>query len=866
MADSNAARRRARRRVGSTAATGTRRALLITGACLAAATLALLPLSAATDASGPVRGIQDVLFGTENAGDPEAASGAEAASSTSMLHAVDPEGGVEGVVLSIAPTLSSTFSIGDANTPVTITVELENRSAAMVSAGTVRLVRASTSIDNDAELDAWLAAPSAGTGFGAGSVALGEAPSRTLAAGGVTQVSFTVPSSAFADLADSPVIGLGAELVDGETVASTGTASFANTAVPTAGTPLAMAAPITVPATSSGLIDSDDLETWTSPEGLLTRQLDALDGRQVAIGVDPRIIASIRVLGTSAPQSAVDWLDRLSAVPNETFPLAYADADLALQAQIGLSAPLQPTSFADVLDPDDFVAEPTTEQGTGVDDAQAGAPEPTPSPTPTPTEGAPAVPSTEELLDWPYTRTDIAWPGDTTVTSGNLAFFNSAGLTTTVLDASNVAPLAGARASALVDGGTAIVSDPEITDALRAATTAETDLEVRDAAGEVLARAALDSASTGSNSSGAPLLATFGRQGGQVSDRVGDLIDELATSQFVTLTGLAQAIGAPPTARTLVDSGETEPRRSLASDMVEVETDVDAFASVLDEPTDLTAPVRRDLLALLDVGWLDRSVEWSSASSDWLTAQREVVDSVSVVPSSTVLVVASETGIPITVQNASVFPVTVEVVVEPSNGRLVVDEPVQVAVEPESRNTVSVPVAAGVGNGEVRLAVSLRSATGVSVGSTVMITADVRADWEGLGAAFLAGILILVFGIGLWRNIRRRRRSRAAEAAAAAAADTVVETDTAVPGADTPDADSDIPATEASPEGVTDDPAPAAASSADGDRSDASAEHGGLSDASATERPENPENPENPDNPENDDAPEPDESSERRDD
>ncbi|SFR67295.1 hypothetical protein SAMN05428970_0185 [Agromyces sp. CF514] len=785
MADSNAARRRARRRVGSTGATGVRRTLIVTGACVAAATLALLPLSTATDADGPVHDFRDVLFGTENATDPEAASDAGASSSTSMLRSVDPEGGAEGVVLSIAPTLASTFTLGTAETPVTIMVELENRSGGSVAAGEVRLVRASSSIDDDAELDAWLAAPSTGSGFGSSSIVLGEAASRPVAAGGTTQVAFTVPSSAFADIAGSPVIGIGAELVSGETVTSTGTASFANTAVPSTGTPLAMVAPITVPASSSGLIASEDLEAWTSATGLLTRQLDALDGRQIAIGIDPRIIASIRALGTSAPPSATEWLGRLAAVPNETFPLAYADADLALQAQIGLSAPLLPTSFADVLDPDLFVADPTTEQGTGQDDAEAAAAEPTdPTATPTapPTDGAPTVPSTEELLSWSYTRTDIAWPGDTTVSTGNLSFFNAAGLTTTVLDASNVAPLAGARASALVDGGTAIVSDAEITEAIRAGSMAETDLELRDAAGEVLARAALDA---DPSSASAPLLATFGRQDGQVSDRLGDLVDEIATNQFVTLTGLAQAIGAPPTPRTLVDSSEAESRRALASDMVSVETEVDEFATVLDEPTDLTGPVRRDLLALLDVGWLDRSTEWSSASFDWLAAQHDVVDSISVVPSSTVLVVASETGIPITVQNASVFPVTVEVVVEPSNGRLVVDEPVQVTVEPESRNTVSVPVAAGVGNGEVRLAVSLRSVTGVSVGSTVVITADVRADWEGLGATFLAGVLVLVFGIGLWRNIRRRRRARAADASTAKGAST--DADPIVPADETSD-------------------------------------------------------------------------------
>lgn len=791
MADSNAARRRARRRFGSTAATGARRTLVISAAAFTAAAIALVPLTTATDGVDAVGEVRDVLFGTENAAD--AATAGEPGSSPSsaaMLGSTVPEGGAEGVLLSIAPTLAPTFTPGTAGTPVTVTVELENRSGSFVEAGSVRLVRSGTDIDDDAELDAWLAEADTGAAFGSSSVALGEEASRTLAAGGVTQVAFTVPAAAFADVADSPVIGLGAELQIGDTVTSTGTAAFANTAVASTGAPLALVAPLTVPSSSSGLIGSEDLENWTSETGLLTRQLDALSGRQIAVGIDPRIIASIRALGTSAPVTATEWLERLAEMPNETFPLAYADADLALQAQAGLAAPLQPTSFADALDPDDFVADATTEEERGELDPATATPEPTPEPT----EPTSPVPTTEELLEWPYTRTDLAWPGDTTVGPGNIGFFNAAGLTTTVLDAANVGPLDGSRASALVDGGTAIVADEDLTEAVRAAGGAATDLEWRDATGEVLARAALDAGTGGSS---LPLLATFGRDYGLVSDRVADLLDELGDTPFVSITGLAQAIGAPPTPRTLVDSTEAESRRALARDMLAAETDVDAFSSVLDEPTDLTGPTRRDLLALFDVGWLATPAEWGTSAGDWLAEQREAVDSVSVVPSSTVLVVASETGIPVTVQNGLAYPVTVRVDVAPSNGRLVVDAPVEVTVEPDSRSTVSVPVAAGVGNGEVRLAVSLSSPTGVSVGSPVVITADVRADWEGLGAAILGSIVIIVFGIGIWRNIRRRRRARAAEAEAAAESS---ETDAAAVSAEGSDG-SGGPDGDATPDG-----------------------------------------------------------------
>jgi flagellar biosynthesis/type III secretory pathway M-ring protein FliF/YscJ len=91
---------------------------------------------------------------------------------------------------------------------------------------------------------------------------------------------------------------------------------------------------------------------------------------------------------------------------------------------------------------------------------------------------------------------------------------------------------------------------------------------------------------------------------------------------------------------------------------------------------------------------------------------------------------------------------------------------------------VLVPVAAGVGSGEVTLEVSLTASDGTPVGDTVRIPANVRADWEGLGASVLAAIAVIVFGVGIWRNISRRRRQRA-EAAAQGEADAAGRTDAA---------------------------------------------------------------------------------------
>lgn len=681
------------------------------------------------------------------------------------------------IAVHVAPTIATTLTPG---APLTVSVEIENATAESLAAATVRLTRSAEAIDEAAELDAWIAAAagdesgSSGPSDAAG-VVLGEAEARALSAGSVTSVSFTLPPAALDGVTESPIIGLGAELlVDGVVVAA-GADVFANTNAPT-GAPfsLAIAYPLTVPADATGLLDAEQLETWTSPLGLLTRQLDAVAGRSVAIAIDPRIIASIRALGTAAPASATTWLDRLRSVPNEVFPLAYADADVAIQAQLALPGILSPTSFSDAMDPANFAggdgdqgADEGEAQGEGDDAADTegdGETDATAEPSPPPGE----VPTTEDLLDWPYTRSDLAWPADGTVAAGDLEFLDAAGLTTTILAPGNVEPAEGANAASTINGSSAVVAHERLTAPLRAASVAVTDTEWRSATGRLVAEVALGA---GERTEPMTVLATFDRGAGIQANRVAATIDELATIGWSQPVGLSAAIGAPPADRALASLPESDARRSNIDRMVRTEAEISAFATVLADERLLSGPTRRDLLALLDVSWIDDESAWHGAVGDWLLAQRDILGAVSVVPSSPINVVSSETGVPTTVLNALPYPVTIVVDVDPSNGRLIVGDRVEATIEAESRSTVRVPVAAGVGSGEVSLSVSLSSPAGVPIGSPVLIPANVQADWEGLGAAVLGIIVVLVFGIGIWRNISRRRRQRAATAQSDAAAD-----------------------------------------------------------------------------------------------
>jgi hypothetical protein len=198
------------------------------------------------------------------------------------------------------------------------------------------------------------------------------------------------------------------------------------------------------------------------------------------------------------------------------------------------------------------------------------------------------------------------------------------------------------------------------------------------------------------------------------------------------------------------------------ANLLERETALTGFSTAVADPTTITGPERASLLALLDIAWIPEDEAWRTAVGEDLARTREILDSVEVIESTSVLVVGGSAQFPVTVQNSFTQPVTLTVSLLPSNGRLVVDESVDVTIDAASSSTVLVPVNAQVGNGAVDVQITLTTAAGVQLGSTVTIPVNVQADWEGLGAALLGGAILLFFGYGISRNIRRRRRERAA--------------------------------------------------------------------------------------------------------
>src|SRR3954470_13494956 len=105
--------------------------------------------------------------------------------------------------------------------------------------------------------------------------------------------------------------------------------------------------------------------------------------------------------------------------------------------------------------------------------------------------------------------------------------------------------------------------------------------------------------------------------------------------------------------------------------------------------------------------------------------------------------VSNQSSLPFSVRNEYDPPVTVVMQASSSSLKLNVDSSVTQTIPPNSREPVRVPVEARLGNGEVTVRLQLYSPESAVVGTSVLVPVTVRADWEGIGAAILAGLITL---------------------------------------------------------------------------------------------------------------------------
>lgn len=707
---------------------------------------------------------------------PAATEGALATTAGSTTsHTAGPTAEQGKTTVSIAP---ANRGIVRRDEDLELSVTVTNDTDSAVPAGTVEL-DIFRSVSTRDVLSDWLADTSTSGYLGApmDAVDVPAVPAhRSVTLGSVSIVSGNVALGGYSSFGARRIA---AEYTAGDTSAVARSAitwypDFEQTPVS-----VSVAMPITMPRTGDGILDAGVLASATAVDGTLTQQLDAAEDHNVAVAIDPRIIASIRVLGDDAPSSAVTWLHELESLRNETFALPYADADVTGLRQAGAAGVLTPISLDQAVDPDHFpgaatpAPTPTSDPSTpsagpsasaAPSDAATSGADPADHPGTTgDSDQTPAVlPTTQSLLDFPYSMDSVAWPADGTVAAADLPALAKAGTKTTIVSSGNTS--AGAdttiAASEQISGQHVLVSDQATSTLLRSAATATNPQDWATAMSELTATLAT---AARAESAGGPILLTLDRSWPTNSDRLGQALDALESTPWVAAADLSSAAAATPGSLTLSAGSNGDTRTDQLERLVRGEQDLTAFASALDTPTDLTAPARLSLLALASNAWRSDPDGFATAVNSRVASWANAVSRVGIVDSSSLTLLGDRSSLPISVRNRSQYPVTVRLSVQPSNSALrVVRNDIEVKIQPESSTRTTVPVQS-VANGKVNLTMTLSSPSGIKISSPATVELNVQAQWETVITAAAAIALVGIFGFGIFRSIRKRIRRRNGE-------------------------------------------------------------------------------------------------------
>jgi hypothetical protein len=533
--------------------------------------------------------------------------------------------------------------------------------------------------------------------------------------------------------------GAGALTAAGALVSSMLASPLASTAaIGDDGLVVSVVVPITAPWGEGGTLDAETLATATSPTGVLAHELDEVLATTATVALDPMIPASIRLLGSAAPESAVDWLDRLEAASNEVFLLAYADADLTALARSEALELARPLDLEFALDPAEFGP------------AQTETPLPDPSGTPTADDEPPPLPTTEELLAWPDAFAAIAWPAENSTTADDLAAYAAAGYDAALLSSANLSPVSTARVD--VDGAAGLVSDAAASALLREAAGAVEAAARQDA----VRRLGLELDRLAAADPGRSVVLTLDRTATFAIPGLSEVLGALSARETGGIAGLSEVLGSGSVPATVVET-EVSAATELAPTLANAFRAEQEFATIVTDPLPLVVSRQLALLRLLTVQDADAG-DWQADADAYLARSAEIRRSVTIVDTGGVLVTSGNTSMPVRIANALDYSVTVRVDARPLRPLLRIDSPADVTVEPGSSTVVNLGAQA-ITNGEVVVEVRISSpTTGKQIGPSHRVDADLQAQWETVG--IILGIVVaLIFAAGIIRNIVLRRRA-----------------------------------------------------------------------------------------------------------
>ncbi|MGN7969946.1 DUF6049 family protein [Microbacterium sp. 22296] len=637
--------------------------------------------------------------------------------------------------LSAAPGANGILRPGD---PLSVVVTLSAGSSAS-AAVPVALSIGSTSLGDDAALDRWLGGDASGQSL----QQLATGTVDATASGAQSSITLTVPAT------DPTLAARGAGIYP-VLVSAAGLTAPSVVVVPSDGptTPIALVVPITAAPLTRGLLTGNELAELTAVDGALSAQLDAVDGTAATLAVDPAIPAAIRVLGSAAPPTAVAWLQRLLALPNDRFALQFGDADIAAQLQAGLSAPLGPTSLQSYMTEADFT-------GSSAAVPAVSTPEPLPSASP----GQPSYPSLSTLLDIGSSTSNVFWPATGSAGPETVAALGALGTPEAparVLIASTSVSGGSRVAAATTAGISTPVYDAEVSRVL--ATAAGQNDATRRSASLAAAQAYL--AVARSSAGDQPVLAVLDRGTDRSRGSLRATLGLLSSAPGFATSTLAEISGRSASEISLAAPAVDPTRAAEVGDLLSDEQSVDRFATILDQPELLTGRERAEMLQVINVSWTGDPAR--QAVADHRSGTQTTLDSVGIL-SSDFRLVSSSAPLRPWVRNDLPWPVTVVLDVSPNDARLRVQDRTTVEAQAAANTRVEVPVEARIANGEVSVALQLYSPTDQPIGAPQRVDVEVRAEWESIGLIVIVVLVVGFLGLGVVRTVARRRRTRAEE-------------------------------------------------------------------------------------------------------
>lgn len=150
------------------------------------------------------------------------------------------------------------------------------------------------------------------------------------------------------------------------------------------------------------------------------------------------------------------------------------------------------------------------------------------------------------------------------------------------------------------------------------------------------------------------------------------------------------------------------------------------------------------------------------------------LNSVTLVQSSNVNLIANSGDVPITIHNDLPVASTVTVVMRSNSPNLQVRDLPTITVPAGSEATALVPVEA-VSTADVSVSVWLENADGEPIAAAQEFTMRVRADWGNAATAIFTALLVLVMIAGIIRTVRRGRKDTRTGPGPAAEAATIVD-------------------------------------------------------------------------------------------